>query len=254
MRGERGHAPIEPLSGIGRNPFARVKCAPHPNNQHQSDIFDITYLVIFNNCGSKEPKPRTFLFDMGASVGFNGIPGGLYEKMPTHGGGLSPSLPLFYRLYQDRCLEPDDIFAWEPNPRVSGKDWFGELPATVRAKVRFFNDFVDEGALQVAESPVGTEKHPANSFIEILEAVVKPEDFVAVKIDIDTPSAELMIVEAIAEKPEIAALIDELFFEYHYYFDGINFGWGDNVMCDVDSALGLMRRLRELGIRAHFWI
>lgn len=254
--GEGNHAldPIEPLSGIARHPFAQVGCAWHRNNAHDINIFDITNLIIFNNCGSKLPKPRTFLFDMGASVGFNGIPGGLYETIPMHGGGLSPSLPLFYRIYQDRCLEPDDIFAWEPNPRVNGSEWFGELPASIRAKVRFFNDFVSEGALSDAEAPMGTGKHPANSFIEILEAVAKPEDFVVVKVDIDTPEVELMIVEAIVKKPHLAGLIDELFFEDHFSFDGMNFGWGGKVAGDVDSALGRMRRLRELGVRAHFWI
>ena len=62
------------------------------------------------------------------------------------------------------------------------------------------------------------------------------------------------IVEAIAERPEIAALIDELYFEYHFYFDGHNFGWGSHGTGDVDTAVSLMHRLRTLGIRAHFWI
>ena len=65
---------------------------------------------------------------------------------------------------------------------------------------------------------------------------------------------ELAIVEAIAERPEIAALIDELYFEYHFYFDGHDFGWGGAVSGDVDTAVSLMHRLRTLGIRAHFWI
>ena len=74
------------------------------------------------------------------------------------------------------------------------------------------------------------------------------------QVDIDTSAIELAIVEAIAERPEIAALIDELYFEYHFYFDGHNFGWGGHVSGDVDTAVSLMHRLRTLGIRAHFWI
>ncbi len=131
---------------------------------------------------------------------------------------------------------------------------WGELPGAIRAKVRFFNDFVVEGEIEQAEGPKGT--HPAASFLEILETVAKasPEDFVVVKVDIDTSAIELAIVEAIAERPEIAALIDELYFEYHFYFDGHNFGWGGHVSGDVDTAVSLMHRLRTLGIRAHFWI
>ena len=77
---------------------------------------------------------------------------------------------------------------------------------------------------------------------------------VAVKVDIDTPFAELAIVEAIADRPDIAARVDELFFEYHFDFDGLDFGWRDHVSGDVDTAIGLMHRLRALGVRAHFWI
>lgn len=94
-------------------------------------------------------------------------------------------------------------------------------------------------------------------------ARASPEDFVVVKVDIDTPAAELTIMEAIADRPEIAALVDELFFEYHFHFDGMNFGWnepGPGAVnyevpgSDVDTAVGLMYRLRTLGVRAHFWI
>ena len=117
---------------------------------------------------------------------------------------------------------------------------------------RFVGEYGDDtGGRRLS---VSHPNHPVNSFIGKLEDLVKAEDFVAVKLDIDTPSAELVIMEAIAESPEIAALIDELYFEYHFDFDGINFGWGEQVSGDVDTALGLMRRLRELGVRSHFWI
>jgi hypothetical protein len=56
---------------------------------------------------------------------------------------------------------------------------------------------------------------------------------------------------------ELSALVDELFFEAHFYFDGINFGWGAlgaDRRHTVDEALALMRTLRERGIRSHFWI
>ena len=90
-------------------------------------------------------------------------------------------------------------------------------------------------------------------------ARASPEDFVVVKVDIDTPAAELTIMEAIADRPEIAALVDEIFFEYHFYFDGINWplGWGDvnrTKQGTVDDAVHLMHKLRTLGIRSHFWI
>ena len=47
----------------------------------------------------------------------------------------------FYRIYADRCLEPDEVFAWEPMPRDEKghwgeeRSWWGELPAKIRANL-----------------------------------------------------------------------------------------------------------------------
>ena len=30
----------------------------------------------------------------------------------------------------------------------------------------------------------------------------------------------------IKDKPELTALVDELYFEYHFWFDDLDFGWG----------------------------
>lgn len=92
----------------------------------------------------------------------------------------------------------------------------------------------------------------------MLKAEVTHDDFVVVKLDIDTPAIEQTIIGALTQRPDLASLIDELYFEYHFGFDDINFGWGSSSKlpehADVDTALATMHRLRELGIRAHFWI
>ena len=262
---------IEPLTGIARHPFARVTCENQSAPLETAPRDALDYLVLRNRCGDSGPKPRTLLFDLGASVGFRGVSGGMYEAAPdASASGTAPSLPLLYRLYEDRCLEPDDIFAWEPNMRFSATEWWGELPARLRAKVRLYNTYVEEGAL--ADAADGAQGRPA-SFIHMLEAVAAPDHFVAVKVDIDTPDVELTIVETLAERPELAALVDELFFNTTFSSTASTLGprgsrifrarrsgnlparrWRDNVRGDVDTAIGLLHRLRTLGIRAHFWI
>tara|TARA_B100000886_G_C20147058_1_gene376411 strand:+ start:26 stop:508 length:483 start_codon:yes stop_codon:yes gene_type:complete len=160
-------------------------------------------------------------------------------------------MPLFYRLYQDRCLEPDAVFGWELNKRISATQWWGDAGPEIRNKVRFYEVPVMEGELHEAMQG----KRNPNSFLQMLKDVAKPEDFVAVKLDIDTPAIEQTIVSVLTHRPDLASLIDEMFFEYHFYFDGLDFGWGGkNIKGDVDTALGTMHRLRALGIRAHFWI
>ena len=76
------------------------------------------------------------------------------------------------------------------------------------------------------------------------------------QVDIDSPP-ELNIVQRIANEPELAALVDELYFEYHFrYGSKLQFGWGDinRSHGDTDTALHLFYQLRARGVRAHFWI
>jgi hypothetical protein len=196
---------------------------------------------------------------MGASSGFKGIPSGILTSV-VEGGDLSPSLPLFWKLYKDRCLEPDAVFCWETElagkrrrrAAVTHSEWWGNLGPELRHKVRFFEVPVMEGELHEAMAGI----HNPNSFLQMLQSVARPEDFVAVKLDIDTPAIEQTIIGTLTQRPDLAALIDELFFEYHFHFDAnIDFGWGDvPESISVDAALATMHRLRELGIRAHFWI
>ena len=86
-----------------------------------------------------------------------------------------------------------------------------------------------------------------------------PADFVAIKVDIDH-GPEIEIVRSIARTPALASLVDELFFEYHFWFDDLNFGWNSQrggkmfVNDTVDDALSLMSKLRHKGVRAHWWI
>jgi hypothetical protein len=253
----QGHMePIEPLHGVARHPFGVEDCAPNATG-HSQDPFNLTYLLVHNDCGRQkgngtngQPKPRVLLFDMGASMGFKGIPSGIPTSV-VEGGFISPSLPLFWKLYKDRCLEPDAVFCWELDKRVTGSEWWGDLGPEVRHKVRFFEAPVMEGELH--EAMAGT-RNP-NSFLQMLQSVARPEDFVAVKLDIDTPAIEQTVIGTLTQRPDLAALIDELFFEYHFHFDNLDIGWGPiPVSISVDAALATMHRLRELGIRAHFWV
>ena len=73
----------------------------------------------------------------------------------------------------------------------------------------------------------------------------------------DNSEVELSIVRALLSDASFTRLVDEFLFEYHFAFDGVNFGWentGDWRGHTADEALKVMRRLREAGVRAHFWI
>jgi len=152
-------------------------------------------------------------------------------------------------MFAEHCVDFDEIFAWEA--KTSKDDWWTEVPVDIRRKLHFYNTPV--GELSVNQSVHG-ELAGDNSFLRMLPLAVKPEDFVVVKVDIDG-GPELNILEAIAARPELAELVDEIFFEYHFDFDGNFFGWAPEIEHGtVDDAIKLMSRLRERGIRSHFWI
>ena len=79
------------------------------------------------------------------------------------------------------------------------------------------------------------------------------------KVDIEGQKGgpELEIVRVIANEPNLTNLVDEIYFEYHFYFDGLDFGWHQvdkAKMGTVDDALALMYKLRSQGVRSHFWV
>jgi len=102
----------------------------------------------------------------------------------------------------------------------------------------------------------------SGSFLQMLLSTAKVEDFVIIKVDIDNTDVELTVIKGILERPEIFRLVDELYFEYHFNMDGLNFGCGTNmgndkngkVIHDVDTAVKLIVDLRKKGIRTQFWI
>lgn len=199
QRSGSSEEPIEPLHGIGRNPFSQVGCGGN------TSFCNIQYLIIKNFCGD-EIISKSILFDMGASVGFAGVPKGFLNETPSVGGGRSSSIPLLNRLYYDKCIVFDEICAWEPSIVVSHEVWWGSAPVEMRAKTRFYQTGVVEGEL--SEALNGT-RNPA-SFLQMLVSAVKAENYVVVKLDIDTPEVEHVVMQVLASLPGIASEPDHV--------------------------------------------
>lgn len=210
--------PIEPLTGIGRHPLARVGCG-----LHDADIFNTSHLRTQDRCGKESTVAR--LFDMGCAD---------FKAGTTSASASGSSIPFFMHLYRSSCVEFDEIYGWEAR---TIPNWWRNVPSELRGKIRFHNEPVSAAKFAAALS---------NS---------SRDDFVVVKLDIDNTEVEMTIIDVILKHHH---LVDELFFEYHYYFDGLNFGWGKlehlKHTHNATSAMQLMTRLRRLGIRAHFWV
>ena len=236
--GDGTHEPIEPLSGVARHPHFPTGCA----QSDRTHLFDITYLVLKNACAERRSVGRRNLFfDLGSSA---------YDSKPVNlkeGSGKFSSIPLFHALYARNCIVFHSIFAWEYTQYYPRSYW-SNVPADIKAILHFFNEPVAD---------IGPREHHAEKItmnaLQVLEDAAMPEDFVAMKVDIDTADVEVPLVWEIVRSPKLASLVDEILFEYHFDVSP-NFGWGRGINHTVDDALRLMSALRAVGIRSHFWV
>jgi hypothetical protein len=71
--------------------------------------------------------------------------------------------------------------------------------------------------MQFMNTPVVSNKNEKHSVLRMIQNLVKKDDFVSFKLDIDTPEVELPIVLELLRNKEIAEYIDEFFFELHFH-------------------------------------
>lgn len=106
--------------------------------------------------------------------------------------------------------------------------------------------------------PISSEpSSPANP-LAWLRALATADDYVVFKLDIDTPRIERQIVEQLLASPELAALVDDFFWE-HTVTGGpkLTRRWPSGTSAPEETlqqSYGLFTRLRRAGIRAHAWV
>ena len=273
---------VEPLTGVARSPRAPVGCRPgergarYHQPQLYQQLFDIRYLLPSNACGAtSDPRVgchrKARYYDLGSTT-YLGHKHDFMKKLAGQAAGKGvggPSVPLFSELYRRRCLPFDAVYAWDASKDAhqAPEQWYSDVPENLRDKIHYFNvPITFEHAPEAVERRNRTAWRrfaEVGDFFNTLLATASPHDFVVVKLDIEgqAGSPEVAIAEVIAAQPELVRLIDEFYFEYHYWFDGLNFGWGNIPQPSaskpgptVDTALNLMGRLRKAGVRAHFWI
>ena len=243
---------LEPLTGAGRHPFAEhsgcfLRRKTHPSSSVPAGImetnkYNLTYFMAVNGCmresaascetGSFRLRPtgRRLFYDLGCSRYRDS--GGI-----SISGGYGSSLPLFQRLYARNCIEFDAMWGWEAH-KFDRDEWMRPVPAHVRAKLTFHNE------------PVTDE-----NVFRTLRSTARPDDFVVMKVDIDSPALEKRLVSTLASTPELVELVDELYFEYHLHVPDHRKATSEHTTPDtIVEALQLMQRLRAAGVRSHFWV
>jgi hypothetical protein len=107
---------------------------------------------------------------------------------------------------------------------------------------------------QYIHLPVSANPSKATHPWTILLSVAKPDDYVIVKLDIDSLHVERALVFQLVHNATFNAIVDELYYENHVNTAAMQMHWG---MTDdpvrLKHSYALFRALRDVGIRAHSW-
>ena len=262
--------PIEPLVGTARHPMATGTICRADRGRSRF-LLNFSHLILANQCGEpsgargclpiggRPPAAtgRNLFYDLGCAqytqqhffrqqvlakaARFNLTQAEaerrIQHRVDSHlislgGGAMGASIPLFRALYRQNCISFDHIWGWEAKPLPN---WWDRVPEPERSKITFFNE------------PVSASDASA---LGVLKRTARKEDFVVLKLDIDTPKVERQIVERIRSEPALFSLIDEFLFEYHLNDSAAPDGAG----ADGAQAVRVMSELRQKGVRSHFWV
>lgn len=174
-------------------------------------------------------KGRKILFDLGASL-FNGH---------EHPNQTTPSVGArwFYEYFNSLSLSFDLIIAFEYK-EYSPRTYWNQIPEDLMGKLVFIN--------------VGVEEKGKFNPWNVLQSNARREDYVIVKLDIDTYSLESMLMQQVVGNDSVWGLIDEMFHEMHVGVKEMLNSWGGQPGTMKDTY-DLFTKARHLGVRMHSW-
>ena len=240
---------IEPLSIHARHPFSLVGACPivnsrskaignsvHSNTIYQTPMQSVDHLLLLHRqhehgrANKHMGRHRSYLFDAGTST-------------------FQSSFWWFTCIYLQHNISFDQIFGWEMT-LLKPDDFWEEVPSALRSRYHFYN------------APVSANISHGNSVLRMIREIAYEHDYVAFKLDIDTPDVEIAIALEMLQNVEVRNLIDEFFWEFHFRCDIMMYcGWGNDMRPMINGlnlssradAMHLFRRYRLHGIRSHFW-
>lgn len=202
----------------------------HP--QYCSDkslLMDLSFLVhdFPTMCKNLKPSARTVFVDVGADLDF-------------HGTSFAPAMHVL-NLYKKFGFYFDHIYAYEITPKEASQV-FKKVPAVFFAAFHWIN--------------VGAEIDPQNKLnpLKMLADNFHKDDFIVLKLDIDTPSIETPLVNQLLHDERFTGLVDQFYFEHHVYLKELSRPWGGTRNGSVSDTLNLFQALRKKGIGAHSWV
>ena len=194
------------------------------------NLLVMDYLVhdFYSMCQKLQKHSRLVFIDMGASLDFH--------------DDINGEMPAIYihSIYSKFGFKFDHIYAYEVNPKYPAKV-FEALPDELQSSWHWINVGVD-----------ARECAKMNPFTMIANSFT-PDDFIVVKLDIDTPAVEHALVQQLKNDPSLITLVDQFYFEHHVHQKELSTPWTGTMEGSVGDSLKLMSELRKNGVAAHYW-
>ena len=80
------------------------------------------------------------------------------------------------------------------------------------------------------------------------------DDFIVIKLDIDTSSIEVPLAMQLLEDDSLNQIIDQFYFEHHVNIQEVAKYWRKSMKGTIKDSFDLMNGLRKKGVAAHFWV
>jgi hypothetical protein len=157
-----------------------------------------------------------------------------------HGGGVKPTLYLL-DVYKRFGFRFDHVYAYEMAPTTPDRV-FQLVPEELFPNYHWIN--------------VGVESDPKGKMnpLRMLLQQYTEEDFVVIKLDIDTSWIELPLVHQLLEDDQYNKLVDQFYFEHHVFQKELQGDWKKTMEGTLKKSLEIFGGLRKKGIAAHYWV
>jgi hypothetical protein len=203
----------------------------HPNFCFDhSALMDLGYLIhdFAELCHHHiSANSRTVFIDMGASLDF-------------HHDRQSPAMYII-KTFQQFGIPFDHIYGYEVDAK-NATDVYRQIPASLKHSYHWYN------------VGVSADNDSTNNPLTTVLSHFTSDDFVVVKLDIDTWSIEWPMVQLILQNEvEIGRRIDVLYFEHHVLLGDMRYIWKDTRHGSVLESFEIFTKLRQMGIAAHYW-
>ena len=196
-------------------------------------LMTIDYLVhdFEAMCSKLKPTSRLVLIDMGASFTYK-----------INGGKAMIDLINTYKKFG---FYFDHIYGFEANFQEPGTLYKDLLPVDLIPSYHWINTGV------MADKD--NKMNPLYSIVEKFEE----DDFVVVKLDIDTDEIEVPLANQLLADEKLHSLVDQFYFEHHVHMKEMKNWWGRHNHWrnagSLKDTFELMNGLRNKGVPAHFW-